>query len=153
MKLRTVATFRRCQIIWDIGKFALSTEHNCLSMGGGAETEKKKQSKHYYTLKLIDDSVLQITPSLITKVIKLSAAEGQVSKPCDKRPKYIRIYLMNNQLAEIRTPHPCWSLVCLGTHSSGTHLALHSAVHIVFYHRVGDAFQWPGVLLSTIAYL
>lgn len=66
IKLRTVVTFRRCQIIWEEGKFALSPEHNCLSMGGGAETEKKKQSKHYYTLKLIDDSVRQNTPSLIT---------------------------------------------------------------------------------------
>lgn len=69
MKLRTVVTFRRCEIIWEVGKFALSTEHNCLSMGGGAETEKKKQSKHCYTLKLIDDSVLQNTSSLITKLI------------------------------------------------------------------------------------
>lgn len=86
MKLRTVVTFRRCQIIWEAGKFALSTEHNCLSVRGRAEREKKKQSKHYYTLKLIDDSVLQNTPSLITKLIKLSVTEGWVSKPCDKRP-------------------------------------------------------------------
>lgn len=68
-KLRTVVTFRRCQIIWEVGKFALSTEHNCLSIGSRAETEKKQQSKHYYTLKLIDASVRQNTPSLITKLI------------------------------------------------------------------------------------